>query len=77
MFHFFYHCCIIRKLNDGVGVVPVHAVMSEQGVPEVTKHLPLRCPPVQDQHGECVATYLNHLGVARQEVQNPVAQGGI
>ena len=27
-----YNCCVICKLNDGVGVVPGHAVMSEQGV---------------------------------------------
>ena len=27
-----YHCCVIRKLNDGFGVVPGRAVMSEQGV---------------------------------------------
>ena len=26
-----YHCCVIGKLNDGVGVVPGRAVMSEQG----------------------------------------------
>ena len=29
-----YHCCVICKLNDGVGVVPGRAVMSEQGVQE-------------------------------------------
>ena len=27
-----YHCCVICKLDDGVGVVADHAVMSEQGV---------------------------------------------
>ena len=27
-----YHCCVISKLNDGFGVMPVRAVMSEQGV---------------------------------------------
>ena len=31
-----YHCCVIGKLNDGVGVVPGRAAMSEQGVQEVT-----------------------------------------
>ena len=30
-----YHCCVIGKLNDGVGVVPGQAVMSEQGVHSV------------------------------------------
>jgi hypothetical protein len=28
-----YHCCVIGKLDDGVGVIPGHAVMSKQGVP--------------------------------------------
>jgi hypothetical protein len=27
-----YHFCVISKLNDGVGVVLGHAVMSEQGI---------------------------------------------
>ena len=27
-----YHCCAIGKCNDGVGVMPGHAVMSEQGI---------------------------------------------
>ena len=29
-----YHCCVIRKLNDGVEVVPGRAVISEHGVQE-------------------------------------------
>ena len=33
-----YHCCVIGKLNDCVGVMPGCAVMSEQGVQEGTKH---------------------------------------
>ena len=37
-----YHCCVIGKL-DGIGVVPGHAVMSEQGVQEGTEHAPMRC----------------------------------
>ena len=45
-----YHCRVIGKLNDGVGVVPGHAVMSEQGVQEGTKYEPLRGPRVEDQH---------------------------
>ena len=70
-----YHCCVMGKLNDGVGVVPGRAVMSEQGVQEGTEHAPLRGPCVEDQRGRCVATYPYHLGVAWQEVQDPVAKG--
>ena len=70
-----YHCCVIGKLNDGVGVVPGHAVMSEQGVQEGTEHTPLRGPRVEDQRGRC--TYPYYLGLARQEIQNPVAEGGV
>ena len=40
-----YHCCVICKLSDRVGVVPGHAVMGEQGVQEGTEHAPPR-PPV-------------------------------
>ena len=42
-----------------------------------TEHAPLRDPCVEDQRGRCVATYPHHLGVARQEVQDPVAEGGV
>jgi hypothetical protein len=52
----------ICKCNDGVGVVPWHAVISEQGVQEGTEHTPLRGPCVEDQCGECVVTYPYHLG---------------
>ena len=48
-------------LNDGVGIVPGRAVMSEQGVLERTGHTPLRGPRVEDQHGGCVVTYPYHL----------------
>ena len=51
-----YHCCVICKLNDGVGVVPGQAVMTEQGVQEGTEHAPLRGSSVDDQHGRCAAT---------------------
>uniref|UniRef100_A0A8C7FCB0 beta-ketoacyl-[acyl-carrier-protein] synthase I n=1 Tax=Oncorhynchus kisutch TaxID=8019 RepID=A0A8C7FCB0_ONCKI len=60
-----------------VGVVPGHAVVGEQGVQEGTEQAPLGSSSVEDQRGRCVATYPHHLGVARQEVQNPVAEGGI
>ena len=44
-----YHCFVIGKVNDGVGVVLGRAVMSEQGVPEGVEHAPLRGPCVEDQ----------------------------
>jgi hypothetical protein len=53
-----------------------HAVMGEQGVQEGTEHAPLTGPCVEDQHGRSVVAYPYHLGVARQEVQDPVAEGG-
>ena len=61
------HCCVVCKLNDGVGVVLGHAVMGEQGVQEGTEHAPLRGPCVEDHHGS----------VARLEVQDPVAKEGV
>jgi hypothetical protein len=64
-----------RQINDGVGVVPDRAVMSEQGVQDGTEHAALRGPRVEDQCGECVVTYPYHLGAARHEVQDPVAEG--
>ena len=72
-----YHCSVIGKLNDGIGVVPGRAVMNEQGVQEGTEYAPLRGLCVEDQRGGCVVTYPYHLGMARQEVQNPVAEGGV
>ena len=33
-----YHCCVIGKLNEGVGVVPGCAVMSEMEVQEGSTH---------------------------------------
>ena len=58
-----YHCCVC-KLNDGVGVVPGHAVVGEKGVQEGTEHTPLRGSGVEDQRGKCV-------------VQDPVVEGGV
>ena len=72
-----YHRCVVSKLNDGVGVVLGHAVMGEQRVQEGTKQAPMRGPRVEDQRGRCVAPYPHHLGAARQEVQDPVAEGGV
>ena len=51
--------------------------MSEQGVQEGIEHAPLKGPCVEYQGGRCVVTYPYHLGAARQEVQDPVAEGGV
>ena len=59
----------------GVGVVPGHAVVGEQGVQEGTGHAPLGSSSVEDQRGRCVVTYPNHL--ARLEVQDQVSEGGV
>ena len=72
-----YHCCVVSKLNDGVGVVLGHAVVGEQGLQERTEQAPLRGPSVEDQSGRCVLAYPYQLGTARQEVQDPVAEGGV
>ena len=32
---------------------------------------------VEDQRGRCGVAYPYHLGAARQEVQDPVAEGGV
>ena len=74
-----YHCCVVSKLNDVVGVVLGHPV-GEYGVQEGTKHTTLRVLSIQsieDQRNRCVVAYPYHLGVARQEVQDPVAEGGV
>ena len=54
-----------------------HAVMGEQGVQERTENTPLWGPSVEHQRGGDVVTYPHHLGAARQEVQDPVSQGGV
>ena len=54
-----------------------HSVMGEQGVQERAEHAALWGPCVEDQRGRGVVTYLHHLGSARQEVQDQVAQGGV
>ena len=45
---------VISKLNDGVGVVPGSAVMSEQGVQEGAEPAPRRGPRGKDKRGRCV-----------------------
>ena len=54
-----------------------HTVMSEQGVQEGAEHAPLWGPCVEDQQSGDVVSYLHLLAAARQEVQDPVAQGGV
>ena len=68
---------VFSKLNDHIGVVFGHAVVGEQGVQEGTKYTPMRVPSVEDQRGTCEVAYLYHLGVAHQEVQGSVAEGGV
>jgi hypothetical protein len=68
-----YHCCVVGKLNNGVGVVPGHAVMREQGVQEGTEHSPLMGPRVEERRGRRVVNYPYHL----EELQDPVAEGGV
>jgi hypothetical protein len=54
-----------------------HAVVGEQGIQERTKYTPLRGSSVKDQRGRRVVAYSYQLGAARQEVQGPVAEGGV
>jgi hypothetical protein len=54
-----------------------HAVMGEQGVQERAENAPLWGPSVEDQWGGEVVSYPHHLVAARQEVQDPVAQGWV
>jgi hypothetical protein len=41
------------------------------------EHAPLWGPCIEDQRSGGVVSYLHHLGAARQEFQDPVAQGGV
>ena len=41
------------------------------------RHAPLWGPCVEDQQSGGVVSYLHHLGVARQEVQDPISEGGV
>ena len=54
-----------------------NAVMGEHGVQERAKNAPSWGPSVEEQRGGDVVTYPHHLGGAHQEVQDPVAQGGV
>jgi hypothetical protein len=52
-----------------------HAVICEQGVQDGAEQPPLWGPGVEDQRSGDVVSYLHHLGAARQNVQDPIAQG--
>ena len=54
-----------------------HGVMGGQGLQEGADHAPLSGATVEDQRSGYVVSYLHHLGSARQDVQDPVAQGGV
>ena len=54
-----------------------HAFMGEQGVQEGAEHPSLWCPCVEDQLSGGVVSNLHQLGAVCQEVQDPVAQGGV
>ena len=51
--------------------------MSEQGVQEGAEHSPPSGHCVEDQRGGCGDTYPYPLREACQEVQEPVAEGGV
>ena len=55
----------------------LESCLAVHGVQEGTEHAPLRGRRAEDQRGGCVVTYLYHLGAACQEVQDPVAEGGV
>ena len=57
-----YHCCVVRKLNDGVGVMFGHAVVGEQAIQEGTKYTALRGPSLNKIFLELGSIFLNfHL----------------
>ena len=49
-----------------------HAFMGEQGVQKGAEHAPLWGSGVEDQQSGDVVSYLHHLGMARQEVQDTI-----
>ena len=51
--------------------------MGEQGVQDETKHSHLISLRVEGQRGGGVVAYPYHMGPARQEVQDLVAEGGV
>jgi hypothetical protein len=51
--------------------------VGEQGVQEGTKHSSLRCPVSRVSVADMLLPTLSTLGAARQEVQDPVAEGAV
>ena len=72
-----YNCCVVYKLDACVGGVHGPAVVGEQRVQEWAEHAPLLGLCVEDQQSGDVVSYLHHLGVSRQEVQDSNAQGRV
>ena len=70
-----YYCSVVCNLYDWVRGVRGHSVMGEQGVQERAEHAPLWSRCVEDQRSGGDVSYLHHMVVARQEVQDHVAQG--
>ena len=68
---------VIRKLKDDVGVVSGHAITREQGVQQGTEYAALRGSDAQGQCRGGEVAHSHHLGSTLQEVQDPVAQGGV
>ena len=54
-----------------------HPLMGEKRLQEGAEPAPLWGPSVEDQQSGGDVSYLHHLGAARQEVQDPIAQGGV
>lgn len=54
-----------------------NAAIGEHGVQEGVEHAPLWGPSIEDQRDEGVVSCLHHLASVHQEVQDPVAQGGV
>ena len=72
-----YHRCVVSKLDDCVGVMCGGAVMGKQVVQKGTKHTPLRGSCSDGQLGGWIVAYPHHLGAARQEVPDTVAEGSV
>ena len=51
--------------------------MGEKGAQERAENALLLGPSVEDQRGGDYVSYPHHLGASRQNVQDPVAQGGV
>jgi hypothetical protein len=59
---------IIDKLNDGVGVVPRHVVLSEHGVQVGTEHALLRGPSVEDVLLPTLTTWWRNRQVVQDQL---------